>query len=123
MNPPSFHYPPWKSYTQLRESFVSHRIAHLGLVRLRLRLGKLLLLQLLGLSQLLPRENSLVLEDDLLTISRHLVAFLWSGPEVIDGEAIVEVGAEVVHGANGEHDIHAELQGRRFSFRQVVEIG
>ena len=34
------------------------------------------------------------------------------GPEIGDGEARVEVGAEVVHDADGEHDVHAELERR-----------
>lgn len=33
------------------------------------------------------------------------------GPEIGDGEAGVEVGAEVVHPAYGEGDVHAELRG------------
>ena len=31
------------------------------------------------------------------------------GPEIGDGEAVFEVGAEVVHPADGEHDVHSEL--------------
>ena len=30
-------------------------------------------------------------------------------PEIGDGETGFQVGAEVVHPADGEHDVHAEL--------------
>ena len=36
-------------------------------------------------------------------------------PEIGDGEAGVEVGAEVVHPADGEGDVHAELGGKSVS--------
>lgn len=39
-------------------------------------------------------------------------------PEVRYGEARVEVDAEVVHPADGEHDVHAELGGEAVSMDQ-----
>ena len=94
-------------------------IIRLRFVGLRLRRRTLsLLLQLLRLSQLLPCHNLLILGDDLLSISRHLVALLWLRPESRDGETVVEVCSEIVHDANGKHDIHAELHRIFISFRQ-----
>lgn len=81
--------------------------------RLRLRRCQAaLLLHLDRLPHLLPRHDAVVLGPDLFAVTRDLVALLWLGPEALDGEAVVEVRSEVVHDANGEHDIHAELDRR-----------
>lgn len=52
-----------------------------------------------------------------LKLLRDLLAFIWKlvglsglGPEVGDSEARVQVGSEVVHDADWEHDVHAELE-------------
>lgn len=83
-----------------------------GLVTWALGLRPLtLLLQLLRLKQLLSRHDPLVLSLDLVSVAGELVALLSLRPEIVHGEAVVEVCAEVVHDANGKHDIHAELRG------------
>ena len=46
---------------------------------------------------------------DLVAVKGDLVCVLGLGPEVGHGEALVEVGAEVEHDPDGEHDVHAEL--------------
>jgi hypothetical protein len=38
------------------------------------------------------------------------MGFVLLGPEVGYGEALFEVCAKVVHPADGEHDVHAELR-------------
>ena len=68
-----------------------------------------LLLQLPRLPHLLPRHDAVVLGPDLIAVVRDLVALLRPRPEPLDGEAVVEVRSEIVHDANGEHDICAEL--------------
>lgn len=77
-----------------------------------LRCSLALLLELLGLPQLLPRDNALVLGLDLVSILGNLVALFRLGPEAGDGEAVVEVRSEIIHDANREHDICAELMRR-----------
>ncbi len=46
---------------------------------------------------------------DLVPLEGHLVGVLGLGPEVGNGESLVKVCAEVVHDADREHDVHAEL--------------
>lgn len=75
-----------------------------------MRLGESsLLLQFPSKPQLLSGHDALVLGLDLVAITRELVALLGLGPETLNGEAVVEVCAEVVHDSDGEHDIRAEL--------------
>lgn len=56
-----------------------------------------------------PCAESLELGMNLLPLSGKLVRMFRFGPKVGDSKAVIEVGAEVVHDANGEHDIHAKL--------------
>ena len=44
-----------------------------------------------------------------LSLEGDLVRRFRLGPEVRHGEAVLEVGAEVVHPGNGKHDIHPKL--------------
>lgn len=89
---------------------VSRHVAHSrALILLRLlSLLPLLLLQQ-SLSELLPRHDPLVLGLDLLPILRQLVAFLGLRPKIVDSKSIVQVRSEVVHDADGEQQIGAEL--------------
>lgn len=68
-----------------------------------------LLLDPLRLSKPLARHHPLVLELDLVAIPRELVALFRPRPEAVHCEAVVEIGAEVEHDADWEHDVHAEL--------------
>ena len=81
--------------------------------RLRLRrcLG-LLFLPFLGLSQLLSGNNAVVFCFNLFAVMGNLVALLGLRPEARNGETVVEVRAEIIHDADWEHDIHAELDQR-----------
>ena len=49
---------------------------------------------------------------DLVLFKGNVMCFVLLGPEVGDGETFVEVCAKVVHPADGEHDVHAELESR-----------
>ena len=63
-----------------------------------------------------PRLHPLELRVDLVAFERKLIRVLGCRPEVIDGKARVEVGAEVVHDPNREHDVHAKLEGDRVRY-------
>lgn len=39
------------------------------------------------------------------------MALFLRGPEIVHREAVLQVGAEVVHPADGEEDVHSELGG------------
>jgi hypothetical protein len=63
---------------------------------------------------LLSLPNSLVypqhLRLDLVSLEGKLVTLFLRWPEAWDGEAVLEVRAEVVHPPDGECEVHAELQ-------------
>lgn len=65
--------------------------------------------QSLGANRQSPLLQSLQLFGDLFALVGQLVSLAGLGPEVGYGEARVQVGAEVVHDADWEHDVHAEL--------------
>lgn len=56
-----------------------------------------------------PRAKAFEFGVNLVPLGGQLVGMLRFGPKVRDGKAVIEVGAEVVHDANREHDIHAKL--------------
>lgn len=47
--------------------------------------------------------------SDLVALERNAMALFLGGPEVWYGEAIFEVGAEIVHPADWEENVHAKL--------------
>lgn len=50
---------------------------------------------------------------DFVLVKGDFVGLAALGPEIGHGEARIEVDAEVVHEADGEHDVHAELERER----------
>ena len=56
-----------------------------------------------------PLPQSLQLHSHLLAFKRYLVCLFGFWPEIWDGEALVQVCAEVVHPADGEEDVETEL--------------
>jgi hypothetical protein len=73
-------------------------------------LSPLLRCQSLCANRQSPLLQSLQLFGDLLLLVGQLVGLAGLGPEFGYGEARVQVGAEVVHDTNWEHDVHAELE-------------
>ncbi|KAI1189808.1 hypothetical protein F5B17DRAFT_156993 [Nemania serpens] len=68
----------------------------------------------LGLEPPVPQvepagAQALQLGVDLVLVKRHAVGLLGLGPEVGHREPLVQVGSEVEHDADREHDVHAEL--------------
>jgi hypothetical protein len=58
----------------------------------------------------IPRLQPLQLLGNLLALVRYLVRLARLRPELGDCEFAVEVRAEVVHYADGEENVHAELK-------------
>jgi hypothetical protein len=58
----------------------------------------------------IPRLDSLQLLGNLVAIIRNVVRLSRLGPELRYGKATLEVGAEIVHYADREENVHAELQ-------------
>ena len=56
-----------------------------------------------------PPLHPLHLRTDIFSFRGYLIQLLLCGPEIADAEFVVEVRAEIVHPAYGEHDVHAEL--------------
>lgn len=56
------------------------------------------------------RAQSLQFSVDLVSVHGYLVRLLGLGPKFGDGKALVEVRAEIIHDADREHDVHAELE-------------
>lgn len=50
------------------------------------------------------------LSFDILPVIRYLMRLFGSRPEVLYAESVFEVGAEVVHPAYGEQEVHSELK-------------
>lgn len=73
-----------------------------------LRLQRLPLLSLLA-PECVRGAHTRQLPINLFLLERDLVRLFGAGPEAGDVEAVVEVRAEVVHPADGEDDIYAEL--------------
>ena len=72
-------------------------------------------LRLLQLVQL-PLSYRLIyaqhLRSDLVPLEGYFVTLFLRGPEIWDGEPVLQVRAEVVHPADREGEVHAELGGR-----------
>lgn len=69
---------------------------------------------LLGIEPSVPQVKSagaqaLQLGVDLVSLRRHAVGLFGLGPEAGHGEPLVQVGSEVEHDADREHEVHAEL--------------
>lgn len=62
-----------------------------------------------------PSFHSLQFRNQVLPVMWYPMCGLGCWPEIGDGKARFEVGAEVVHPANREHDVEPELYGV-FSF-------
>jgi hypothetical protein len=60
---------------------------------------------------------------DLFLLERDLVCILGLWPEVRYGEAVFEIGAEVVHPGYRKHDIHSKLLSPTLVKWRVVEWG
>ena len=81
-------------------------------------------LQCLPLLSLLAPESvrgphARQLPVNLFLLERDLVRLFGAGPEARDVKAVVEVRSEVVHPADGEDDIHAELWEVEVSYRSL----
>ena len=70
-------------------------------------------LRLLQLAEL-PLSYRLIypqhLRPDLVTLEGDLVTLFLRGPEIWDGEPVLQVRTEVVHPADWEGEVHAELK-------------
>lgn len=56
-----------------------------------------------------PLFQSLQLAVYFFPLKWYLIGTLRLRPEIIDRKAVFEVGAEVVHPGDGEHDVHSKL--------------
>lgn len=83
-----------------------------------LRLQCLPLLSLLA-PESVRRPHARQLPVNLFLVERDLVRLFGAGPEAGDVKAVVEVRSEVVHPADGEDDIHAELWEVEVSYRSL----
>lgn len=82
----------------------------MGISRLLRRVLALVLCQPLVAQSQTPRLQPRQLRLDFILLVGNLMGLALLGPEVGDGEAFLEVGAEVVHVSDGEKDVEAELQ-------------
>jgi len=57
-----------------------------------------------------PASQPLDFPSYLLFVERNLVSSFWLWPKVWHGEFCVEIGAKVIHPADGEEYVHAKLE-------------
>lgn len=75
------------------------------------RLGPRLSLQSPFPSSRVNHAHARQLLVDFLLLERDLVGLFRGGPEAGHAETVVEIRSEVIHPADGEDDVHAELEG------------
>ena len=82
---------------------------HLGSLGSLSHLNRLSALPLLPPNRI-QRPHPRQFAVNLVLLERDLVRLFRGRPEALDVKAVVEVRAEVVHPADGEEDVHAELE-------------
>ena len=96
-------------FLPLESSIVNvSRVVAVALVALQQGALALLILKL-GLPEPLPRYDTLILGLHLVSVAGESVTLLGFRVEIRHGEAAIEVRAEMVHDADGEHDVQTEL--------------